>query len=144
MVDGFVVFLKRQRYFFTWCITPITYTTIGGVFLMQCFILSDPIDKELRCLVDCREYLQVTTLVDMTSVDWKKIMLQVWQGRLYKRKIFFYSWPRQPPRKHLDWNLWRQTLVPMLHNITNKTWKDSLGRWEKKPSITGNSLINHH
>ena len=49
----------------------------GGIFLMQCFLLSNPTDKELRCLMDCREYLQVTTLADITSVDGKDTMLQV-------------------------------------------------------------------
>ena len=48
MVDGFVVFLGKQRYFVTWFITTITNTTSGGIFLMQCFLLSNPIDKKLR------------------------------------------------------------------------------------------------
>ena len=74
----------------------------GGIFLMQCFLLSNPTDKELRCFMDYREYLQVTTLADITTSDGKEIMLQAWHGRFYKRKVFSYSWPRQPPRKHLD------------------------------------------
>ena len=57
---------------------------------MQCFLLSNPTDNELRCLVDCREYLQVITLADITSADGKEIMLQAWQGRVYKRKVFSY------------------------------------------------------
>ena len=47
-----------------------------GIFLMQYFLLLNPTDKELRCLVDCREYLQVTTLADITSTVGKEIMLQ--------------------------------------------------------------------
>ena len=43
-----------------------------GIFLMKCFLLSNPADKELRCVMDCREYLQVTTLVDIISVDGKR------------------------------------------------------------------------
>ena len=73
-----------------------------NIFLMQCFLLSNPTDKELRCFMDYREYLQVTTLADITTSDGKEIMLQAWHGRFYKRKVFSYSWPRQPPRKHLD------------------------------------------
>ena len=99
---------------------------------MQYFLLSNPTEIELRYLVDCREYLQVTTLADITSADGKEIMLQVWQGRFYKRKVFSFSWPRQPPSKYLDWNLLRQTLAPMIHNTTNRTLKYPLIRWEKE------------
>ena len=86
---------------------------------MQYFLLSNSTDKELRCLMDCREYLQVTTLAYITTIDGTEIMLHAWQGRIYKRKVFLHSWPRQPPRKHLDWDLWRQTLTPIIKNTTN-------------------------
>ena len=43
---------------------------------MQYFLLSVSTDNELRRLVDCREYLQFTTLVNITSADGKVIMLQ--------------------------------------------------------------------
>jgi len=132
MVDGFDVFLRRQQYYVTWFITTIINTTSGDIFLMQCFLLSNPTEKELRCLMDCREYLQVTTLADITSVDGKDTMLQVWQGRFYKRKIFSYSSPRQPPRTHLDWDMWRQILTPVIQNIFNRTLKFPLDRREKE------------
>ena len=90
---------------------------------MQCFLLFNPTDNGLRRLIDCREHLQVTTLVDITSVDGKEIMLQAWQGKLYKRKIFSYSRSRQPPRNHFDWESWRQTLTLMLNNLTNRNLK---------------------
>ena len=48
----------------------------GICFLMQFFLLTQPTTIELRRLVDCREYLQVTTLVDTTSVDGKDMFLQ--------------------------------------------------------------------
>ena len=47
-----------------------------GIFLMQYFLLLNPTDKELRCLVDCREYLQATTLANITTVNGNEIMLQ--------------------------------------------------------------------
>ena len=72
---------------------------------MQCFLLEKSIDTELRRLMDCREYLQVTTLSDITTVDGKHILSQSWHGILYKRKVHSLSWPRQPSRKHLDWQL---------------------------------------
>ena len=59
-------------------------------------------------------------------------MLHAWQGRIYKRKVFSFLWPRQPPRKHLKWGLWRHTLKPMIRNITNRSLKFLLGRWEKE------------
>ena len=37
--------------------------------------------------------------------------------------------------KNLDWCLWRQTLILMLHNITNRTIKYPLGRWDKEIPI---------
>jgi len=99
---------------------------------MQCFLLSNPIHKKLRCLIDCREYLQITTLTDITSVDGKQIVLQVLQGRIYKCNVFSYSWPRKSPRKHLEWDMWIQTLAPILHKITNRTLKYPLGMWDKE------------
>ena len=51
----------------------------GDIFLMQCFLLAKPTDIELRRLMDCREYLQVTTLADITSVDGKNILSQTWR-----------------------------------------------------------------
>lgn len=48
----------------------------GILFLMQFFLLSQPTTIELRRLVDCLEYLQVTTLVDTTSVNGKDMFLQ--------------------------------------------------------------------
>ena len=82
--------------------------------------------------MDCREYLQVTALVDITPVDGKEIMLQAWQGRLYKQKVFYCSWSRQPPRKHLDWDVWRQTLVPILYEIKNRPLTYPFSRWDKE------------
>ena len=67
-------------------------------------------------------------------------MLHAWQGRIYKRKVFSFLWPRQPPRKHLKWGLWRHTLKPMIRNTTNRSLKFPLGRWEKKPSTIGNGF----
>ena len=104
----------------------------GDIFLMQCFLLPNSTDKELRCLVDCREYLQGTTLADITTADGTEIMLHTRQGLIYKRKLFSYLWPRQSPRKKLDWNLWRHTLKPMIQNTTNRSLNFSLGRWEKE------------
>ena len=99
---------------------------------MKCFLLSNPTDNELGCLVDCREYLQVTTLVDITTVDGTEIMLHAWQGRIYKRKVFSFLWPRQPPHKNLNWDLWRNTLQPLIHNTKNRHLKFPLGRWENE------------
>ena len=82
--------------------------------------------------MDCREYLRVTTLVDITTVDGTEIMLHTWQVRIYKRRVFLYLWPIQPPRKHLNWDLWRHTLKPLIHNTTNRSLKFPLGRWEKE------------
>ena len=39
----------------------------GDIFLLQCFLITQPSKQELRLLMDCREYLQVTTLADITS-----------------------------------------------------------------------------
>ena len=52
--------------------------------------------------MDCREYLQVTTLSDITTVDGKNILSQSWGGLQYKRKLNSVVWPRQPSRKYLD------------------------------------------
>ena len=107
---------------------------------MQYFLLCNPIEKKLRCLVDCREYLQVITLTDITSADGKEIMLQAWQGRVYKRKVFSYLWSRQSPRKKLECDPLGQTLAPILHNTTNRTLNIRWAGGTKKPFTTGNGF----
>ena len=107
---------------------------------MQYFLLSNPTEIELRYLMDCREYLQVTTLAYITTIDGTEIMLHAWQGRIYKRKVFSHSWPRQPPRKRLDWDLCRHTLTPMIQNTTNRSLMFLLGRWRKKPLTIGSDF----
>ena len=46
------------------------------------------------------------------------------------------TWPIQPPRKHLDWEFWRQTLEQMINNISNRKVQYPLERWYR------NSLIH--
>ena len=74
----------------------------GDIFLMQCFLLTKPTKHELRRLMDCREYLQVTTLAEITSAAGDKILLPFWNGTKYARKVGVAGWPRKPPSTKLD------------------------------------------
>ena len=78
----------------------------GDIFLMQCFLLTKPSNHELRRLMDCREYLQVTTLAEITSAAGDKILLPFWNGTKYSRKVGVAGWPRKPPSSKLEWRLW--------------------------------------
>ena len=77
----------------------------GDIFLMKCFLLTKPSKQELRQLMDCREFLQVTTLVEITSAVGDKILLPFWCGKQHSRKVGVTGWPRKPPSKKLDWRL---------------------------------------
>ena len=57
-------------------ITQLRQQKEGDIFLMQYFLLTQPTTIKLCRLMDCREYLQVTTLADITSVDGKENLLQ--------------------------------------------------------------------
>ena len=59
----------------------------GDIFLMQCFLLTKPSKEELRRLMECREFLQVTTLAEITSAAGDKILLPFWNGTQYSRKV---------------------------------------------------------
>ena len=104
----------------------------GDIFLMQCFLLAKPTDMELRRLMYYREYLQITTLSDITTVDGKIFLSQSWEGLQYKRKLNSVAWPRQPPRKHLDWQLWKNTLIPLLINTNTRILKYPLKQWKEE------------
>ena len=56
-------------------LTQLRQQREGNIFLVQFFLLTQPTTIELRRLVDCHEYLQVTTLADITSVHGKEILL---------------------------------------------------------------------
>ena len=47
---------------------------------MHFFLPSQPTTIELQRLMDYCEYMQVTTLADITSVDDKEMLIQPWQG----------------------------------------------------------------
>ena len=48
---------------------------------MQYFLLTQLSKQELRRLMDCREFLQVTALAEITSVVGDKILISFWKGQ---------------------------------------------------------------
>ena len=125
----------------------------GDIFLMQCFLLTQPSKHELRMLMDCREYLQVTTLADITSAAGDKILLPFWNGTTYSRKVGVTGWPRKPPGKKLDWRLWQHTLRPLLRNnslflkqqlVMGKWTQEALLHWKWQYSLSQGRLYATH
>ena len=90
--------------------TALKLRRVGDAFLIEQFHQHGHKGKELLRLNRCRLFLQVTTLVDISSADGKFITHKAWQGQFDYSSPSYYNWPNQgdPPPK--DWALWRKAL----------------------------------
>ncbi len=109
-------------------------------FLMEEFARQGWKGHELKKLNECRMYLEVTTLAEITSVDGKNIKEMSWTGKKDKNKCNQYQWPRSPPSlpaRH--WQIWRKALREcFIHPMKTdaRELQMPLGDWEKDVTAT--------
>ena len=67
---------------------------------------------DLKKINECRMFLQVANLSEITTVDGKNITLNAWKGIKDINKLNDYQWPRSPPSlSPIHWRLWRKALT---------------------------------
>ena len=97
--------------------------------IMSCFSESSEDYTILKKLNHCRQYLNVSTLSDITSTDGTTVCKWAWEGTKTDRWINKPSLRRNPERKQLNWKLWRHHLNLLGMNQNSKKWTTPLGRW---------------
>ena len=93
---------------------------------MEAFVQLRYSAADLRSLNQCRLYLQVLTLSNITSVDGTSFLQSVLDGVLSSDRASLLKWPRQtrPPAK--AWGLWNRALT---HFLDRGKLRRPLGHW---------------
>jgi hypothetical protein len=84
-------------------------------------------------LNECRKYLHVTTLAEISSADGNYLEAWAWNGTGTSDLINQYQWPRRPLLQPPYWLLWQQALQAMfLHPTatTERKLQQLLGPWD--------------
>jgi hypothetical protein len=102
-------------------------------FLMEIFQSHNFSPIQLRHLNNCRIFLQVLTLSDITSADGKYILPTALKGERTQEQTSTLHWPRQDSPTELSWDLWRLALS---HISTHSKLLRPLGPWTGNPHQT--------
>ena len=108
-------------------------------FLMQAFLdHPDVQNTDLPLLNQCRMFLNVITLSDITSADGTRLLPGVLDGKPPAQRTHNFHWPRQPDRlsRH-HWDTWKQALTVCFTNPYSTTHKltQRLTHWTM-PDVT--------
>ena len=80
----------------------------GNSCIMEDFLLLAPTKMELILLNQCRLYLRVTTLSDITSTNGTNLRQNIWEGTTPQPSPTL--WPRQNRPSANAWQIWRRFL----------------------------------
>ena len=89
--------------------TPISRD--GDIFLMEAFSLLRYSATQLRILNQCRLYLQVELLSDLTTGDGTALHPGCLDTHDPRNNRSEYDWPFQPKPNNRAWSLWRNGLI---------------------------------
>ena len=108
----------------------------NDVFLMQVFssFISNP--TQLRELNQCRTFLHVETLADITNAEGTRLLRTAYEGAPVISPLHHYSWPRQPPSLSAEhWKRWKASLTQafMITGSPTLTLARTLGEWTADP-----------
>ena len=107
------------------------------VFLMQVFSSQTSDHKKLRLLNQCRTFLNVETLADITNAEGSRLLSDLYDGNPTRSPLHSHSWPRQPPSLSVaHWNQWKASLSQafMITGSPTLTLARSLGDWTTDPN----------
>jgi hypothetical protein len=83
----------------------------GDQYLMHAFALHHFKPKELAMINQCRMFLKVITLADITTANGKSLHPWSYDGIRRRPHLHRYHWPRQPKKlSEAHWQLWRKAL----------------------------------
>ncbi len=106
-------------------------------FLMSAFLHQGYGPQQLKILNDCRMFLKVITLSDITTSCGTRLKPSVVEGTYMGGSLHQVDWPRKPrslPQKY--WNQWKEALETcfLLPYTTNRLLRQPLGRWTMNPT----------
>jgi hypothetical protein len=100
---------------------------------MKEFLANGYFKKDLQMLNECRKYLHITTLAEITSADGRYLEEGVWLGIEIADPLNPYQWPRRPPLLPRYWKLWQQALQASFLQPSSSNQRKlrlSLGPWD--------------
>jgi len=114
--------------------------------LMQDFLNTNLSTKDLQTLNNCRMYLQVTTLAELSTHDGihlLKVGLQRGNNSPTLKTISqsLLKWPNQPNPSKKAWHLWTQTIQSLYTKPgTNTLLKKALGLWNPNLQVSDSGM----
>ena len=112
----------------------ITLTREKDTSIMERFAQITDDVTTLKTLNLCTQFLDVTTISDITTTDGKSIFQWAWEVSQSDR------WTRKTCSRHitsknqLNWKKWRHYLPLLGANLNSKKWSSPLGKWLHLPS----------
>jgi hypothetical protein len=96
----------------------------GDTFIMEEMLKSKRFtDHELSLIYNCRLYLQVSRVSDITTPDGSRIMTKMLTGDCADNIAFRkqeYTWPRQDRPQERAWKTWRTAITTVLSTTAGK------------------------
>ena len=92
----------------------------------------------LKQLIECRMYLQVTTLADLCTVAGDRLCPMAYSGTRSSHSFRGYQWPRgRPPLSKDHWTLWQSTIQELFCQSGSRDLllQRPLGRWTIDPTL---------
>jgi hypothetical protein len=103
----------------------------GDKILMSCFAQMSPSLDELWSLNNCRLYLQVYFLSEISTGDGLKITYDAWRGTRFDVPAKLASWPRQQRPSPREWLLW-QLFLKKVFLLRGLKLRFPLGPWTRE------------
>jgi len=102
----------------------------NDLFLMDEFMKYNFTPAQMKLINQCRLYLQVITIADITAADGKRLLRSTFNGIQPQDRISTLYWPRQEPLPENAWNLWRTALSYL---TTQLKLHNPLSSWLRNP-----------
>ena len=118
--------------------------------LMDIFINAEVDQHTLLWLNNCRMFLNVSTLADITTADGARIKRTAWNGIRDDSSPKRFSWPRTIRPSEQYWEIWRSCLQESVIKPHDNTrglrqrlgkWNDDFDRWPWLFSPSENALL---
>jgi hypothetical protein len=103
-----------------------TLTRENDIMLMDLFMTLNFSHSQLKLINNCRLFLQVLTLSDITSADGKTLLPNYTKGIVSTDRTSSLKWPEQTRPPPSAWTLWKTALA---HISTSEKLSTPLGRW---------------
>ena len=122
-VDKYKISLKKES-------RLISKQRVNDVALMDALVSTNYFSKkELRAINNCRLYLEVFFLSDISSGDGSKIMHQYLMGLRIASMTSSRKWPRQNRPNETSWNLWKLAVTEVWKKYNGDAYDLRLGNW---------------